>query len=113
MGEPIKIYDLAVKMIELSGLRAFDSDDELEGDIEIKITGLKSGEKLYEELLIGKDDEETNHPKIRMASESYLTWEEFSEAINNINKVAKSSDTNGLISLLEALVDGFQHQKKL
>jgi FlaA1/EpsC-like NDP-sugar epimerase len=111
MGEPVKIYDLAVKMIELSGLRPFDSGHEPEGDIEIKITGLKSGEKLYEELLIGENDRKTIHPKIRMANERHLTWSEFSKATHDINQLAKLSDTNAMITLLETLVDGFQHQK--
>lgn len=111
MGEPVKIYDLAVKMIELSGLRPFDTGHKPEGDIEIKITGLKSGEKLYEELLIGENDRKTVHPKIRMANESHLTWDELYKATNEMKQLVKLSDTNAMIKMLETLVDGFQHQK--
>ena len=70
MGEPIKIYDLARHMIELSGLTMYDAATS-DGDIEIQITGLRPGEKLYEELLIGDATSASPHPKIRLADEAF------------------------------------------
>jgi FlaA1/EpsC-like NDP-sugar epimerase len=70
MGEPVKIIELAQRMIELSGLKVKDINNQ--GDIEIKITGLRPGEKLYEELLIGDKPMLTEHPEIFMGLESYL-----------------------------------------
>ena len=63
MGEPVKIYDLARRMVELSGLRVKDEDFP-SGDISIKVIGLRPGEKLYEELLIGNNPKQTQHPRI-------------------------------------------------
>ena len=68
MGKPIKIYYLAEQMIRLSGLKIKNSDNK-DGDIEIKITGLRPGEKLFEELLIGGKSQKTNHPLIFMDPE--------------------------------------------
>ena len=71
MGEPIKIYDLAEKMIELSGLSVKNAFN-LTGDIEIKVTGLRPGEKLYEELLLSKNPSKTIHPKIYKSKEPFI-----------------------------------------
>ena len=71
MGEPVKIIDLAHRMISLSGLRVKDEETG-EGDIAIKITGLRPGEKLFEELLIGENVEKTQHPRILTANEIML-----------------------------------------
>ena len=91
MGNPVRIADLAKKMIHLSGLQVKDSDN-LNGDIEIKYTGLRSGEKLYEELLIGDNVIETDNPMIMRAQEDMLAWgklklilDELEVAINNDN----------------------------
>jgi FlaA1/EpsC-like NDP-sugar epimerase len=73
MGEPVKIMDLAHMMIKLSGLTLRDSEHP-NGDIAIEVTGLRSGEKLYEELLIGNDLQKTSHPKINRATEHYTPW---------------------------------------
>ncbi|MCD8539720.1 MAG: polysaccharide biosynthesis protein, partial [Leadbetterella sp.] len=73
MGEPVKIFDLAKRMIELSGLTVKDANQPT-GDIEISITGLRPGEKLYEELLIGDNPQSTTHPRIMRASEEFLSW---------------------------------------
>lgn len=75
MGDPVRIVDLAARMVRLSGLRPKYSAEE-EGDIEIRITGLRPGEKLYEELLINDDDQSTSHPKIRVSSEPKLSYDE-------------------------------------
>jgi len=111
MGEPVKIYDLALKMIELSGLRPIHIGRTADGDIDIQITGLKPGEKLYEELLIGENDKMTIHPKIRMASENHISWSNFLKASQQIEQLIKSSDKEALIPLLERWVSGFKHQK--
>lgn len=71
MGEPVKVFDLARRMIELSGLKV-RTDLEPDGDIEITFTGLRPGEKLYEELLIGNDPQVTAHPRVLMASEQFI-----------------------------------------
>ena len=71
MGAPVKIYDLARQMIELSGLTVCDNAT-ADGDIEIKITGLRPGEKLYEELLIGEAASDSPHPKIKFAAENFV-----------------------------------------
>ena len=80
MGQPVKIYDLAKRMIELSGLSLRD-DRTPDGDIEIVITGLRPGEKLYEELLIGDNPMPTDHPRIMKAQEDFLSY---SELNNNL-----------------------------
>lgn len=73
MGNSVRIYDLACRMIDLSGLTIKD-DENPEGDIEILITGLRPGEKLYEELLIGDNPEPTNHPRVMRAREGFIDW---------------------------------------
>ena len=107
MGAPVKIYDLAKRMIELSGLRV-DSKLADDGDIEIQITGLRSGEKLYEELLIGDDVTGTLHPKIKVANEHFLTWPEFQKEITPLLELASANDTRGLTQILKNLNIGFQ-----
>ena len=77
MGEPIKIYDLAKKMIQLSGLKLRDENN-IKGDIDILITGLRPGEKLYEELLIENNSISTDHPKIFKAQDNFIPWPELS-----------------------------------
>ncbi|MBY3237336.1 polysaccharide biosynthesis protein, partial [Rhizobium laguerreae] len=81
MGEPVRIADLARKMVELSGLAVRDEDNP-EGDIELSVTGLRPGEKLFEELLIGDNPETTEHPRIMKAREDFLSWPELSRRLN-------------------------------
>lgn len=88
MGEPIKIFDLAVRMIELSGLRVRDSDDP-DGDIEIQETGLRPGEKLFEELLIGNNPECTNHRQIFRANEEFLPWIQLEHDLEELSQGLK------------------------
>ncbi|MGF1714574.1 polysaccharide biosynthesis protein [Photobacterium chitinilyticum] len=87
MGEPVKILDLARRMIHLMGMseETSTSADDIDGDIEIQFTGLRSGEKLYEELLIGDNVEGTTHPKIMTASEHKLTWDEMSDLLQQLD----------------------------
>ncbi|EPX8669810.1 polysaccharide biosynthesis protein, partial [Shigella sonnei] len=77
MGDPVKIYDLAKRMIRLSGLSVRD-DKNPDGDIAIEVTGLRPGEKLYEELLIGDSVQGTSHPRIMTANEVMLPWQDLS-----------------------------------
>ena len=103
MGEPVKIYDLARRLIELSGLRVKDSNF-LEGDIAIEVVGLRPGEKLYEELLIGNDPQKTQHPRIMKASEKYLPWDELQPVLRTLQISAVNSDVLMIRTLLKNLV---------
>lgn len=85
MGQPVRIMDLARRMIELSGLRVRDLSQP-DGDIEIRVTGLRAGEKLYEELLIGDNPESTAHPQILRAHEDFLEWGELEPALDGLRK---------------------------
>jgi FlaA1/EpsC-like NDP-sugar epimerase len=107
MGKPIKILELARRMISLSGLSERSSDNP-EGDIEIRFTGLRPGEKMYEELLIGANVERTTHKQIMLANEDLLTWPLLNAFIDRSMKYAEASDVNGLLEILDALVDGFK-----
>lgn len=106
MGEPIKIYDLAVRMIELSGLSLRDESNP-EGDIEIQITGLRPGEKLYEELLIGNDPQPTSHVRIMTASESFLSIDELNRMLFQISQSIAISDLPHALNILVAAVEGY------
>jgi FlaA1/EpsC-like NDP-sugar epimerase len=85
MGQPVKIMDLARRMIELSGLQVKDLDHP-DGDIEIQVTGLRAGEKLYEELLIGDNPEPTSHPQILKAHEEFLPWSQCESALEALSQ---------------------------
>ncbi len=105
MGNPIRIMDLAVKMIHLSGFEPRDSDHP-EGDIEIKITGLRPGEKLSEELIIGNNVYSTDHPQILKAEESSLEWDKIEKFTMSIkNAVESLAGTKALTILKEAVVE--------
>jgi len=106
MGEPIRIEDLARRMIDLSGLSVFD-DQTGEGDIEIKITGLRSGEKLYEELFIGDAVRDSAHPKIKYADESFLEWSALEPELKALWRAIETADEDALNHLLVKLVTGF------
>lgn len=106
MGQPVKIIDLARRMVQLSGLTCKD-DENPEGDIEIRITGLRPGEKLYEELLIGDHPQPTPHPRIMKAREAFLPWPQLAEKMAELEKVLAASDVNALRAMLKALVSGY------
>ncbi|EYU14241.1 polysaccharide biosynthesis protein [Photorhabdus aegyptia] len=99
MGESVKIYDLARKMIHLSGLTVKDETNP-HGDIEIKITGLRPGEKLYEELLIGDNVSGTNHPRIMTANEIFLTWDKLDPLLNNLKTSCENYDFKNIRQIL-------------
>lgn len=106
MGEPVKIKAMAERMVELSGLSVKD-DNHPDGDIEISITGLRPGEKLYEELLIGDNPQPTKHPRIMKATEAYLSWSELSPMLDEMRMALTTNDVSRLRSMLTALVDGY------
>lgn len=99
MGEPVKIIDLAKQMIRLSGLEIKDAEHP-GGDIEIKITGLRPGEKLYEELLIGAEVKETTHPRIMTANEIMLPWYKLSDILERLTQACDLSNQTDVRNLL-------------
>lgn len=107
MGEPVKIEQLARKVIKLSGLTVVDEFGE--GDIEIQYTGLRPGEKLYEELLIGDNVDGTEHPRIMKAHEAYLPYNELVSELEILKKHLNENDFKALSKQLKKLVDGFNH----
>jgi FlaA1/EpsC-like NDP-sugar epimerase len=106
MGEPVKIVELAQRMIQLSGLEII-TEDNPEGDIEISYTGLRPAEKLYEELLIGENVVGTEHVKIMRANEEYLPALELKELIQSIRTACSNSDYDHLRALLQLPVIGY------
>ncbi len=110
MGTPIKIVDLAEKMIALSGLDRL-TDENPNGDIAIEFTGLRPGEKLYEELLIGENVEGTEHPMIMCANEDYLPWDEMKKVLKELLIALNEDDYEQLQHLLSKLVAGYCAEK--
>ncbi|MBB3526355.1 FlaA1/EpsC-like NDP-sugar epimerase [Rhizobium sp. BK456] len=106
MGEPVRIADLARKMVELSGLSVRDENSP-EGDIELSVTGLRPGEKLYEELLIGDNPETTEHPRIMKAREDFLFWPELLKRLNSLNAALDRNDMVAARAILAELVSGY------
>ena len=109
MGKPVKIFDLAAKMIHLSGLEVRNESNP-NGEIEIKITGLRPGEKLFEELLIGDNVSKTKHPMIMRAKEEMLSWGELSVILDSLEEAATDSNQETLRFLLMKIVPGFKPQ---
>lgn len=107
MGEPVRIIDLARSMIELSGKRVKDADAPT-GDIEIEEVGLRPGEKLYEELLIGENPMPTGHPRILTARDSYLSLDELERALLTLSDILQRNDAEGLLAQLQRLVPDFR-----
>ena len=106
MGESVKIIDLARQMIRLSGLEVKDENNP-NGQIEIKITGLRPGEKLYEELLIGDAVEKTTHPRIMTANEVMLSWPELSDILNRMDEACRNGDQLTVRQLMLDAPTGF------
>jgi len=103
MGEPVKIMDLARRMIQLSGMSLCDEANP-EGDIAIAVTGLRPGEKLYEELLIADNPEPTANPRIFKANEECISWPELLEAIYSLEEAMAADDTQKAMAMLSGLV---------
>lgn len=106
MGEPVQIMQLARRMVELSGLRVRDASAP-DGDIEIIITGLRPGEKLYEELLIGDNPSPTAHPRIMKAHEEFLDWPALEVHLEALRTAVDSSDVAAIKSVLAICVHGY------
>lgn len=107
MGEPIRIVQLARRMVTLSGLTVRDAQHP-GGDIAIEFTGLRPGEKLYEELLIGDHSLPTAHPRILRAREEQLPWAGMQVTLEALHKAAIADDTPTIKALLHQLVPGYQ-----
>lgn len=112
MGEPVKIAHLARRMVHLSGLDVRD-ESHPEGDIEIVYTGLRPGEKLYEELLIGDAISGTDHPRILRASEDCLPWPAFDKALSHLRKGMDRFDLPAVRDELAELVNGYQPHERI
>jgi FlaA1/EpsC-like NDP-sugar epimerase len=107
MGQSVKIRDLAMRMIELSGLSV---KDELHpnGDVEIAITGLRPGEKLYEELLIGDNPQKTQHPRIMKAHEQFLSWAALERKLHALGAAIGTNDVPLIRGMLQQLVTDYK-----
>jgi FlaA1/EpsC-like NDP-sugar epimerase len=106
MGEPVRIIDLARRMVELSGLTVKD-EEHPEGDIKIAVTGLRPGEKLYEELLIGDNPKPTVHSRIMKAHEDFMPWAEFEAKLNAMEMALNVNDVCVIRLLMQQLVAGY------
>jgi FlaA1/EpsC-like NDP-sugar epimerase len=112
MGEPVKVVDLARRMIALSGLK-IRSEDEPDGDIALEFTGLRPGEKLYEELLIGHNAVATDHPRIMMASEEFLPLAKLEPALCQVEGGIEVQDAELVRSLLAKLVSDYSPAEEI
>lgn len=106
MGEPVKIADLARKMIHLMGL-VEKTPEQPEGDIEVVFTGLRPGEKLFEELLIGDDPQGTSHPRIMMAREVSMPWEELEIVLDQLRRASQEFNCKQIVETLKSAPTGF------
>lgn len=105
MGQPVRILDLAHRMIRLKGLSVKDSRHP-EGDIEIRFTGLKPGEKLHEELLVTGNVTGTDHRKIMRAEEHHLPWKELRGSLNTLEQACDTFDYEAIKTFIEGLIEG-------
>lgn len=112
MGEPVKIMDLARRMVELSGLTICDPANP-RGDIPIVVTGLRPGEKLYEELLIGEQETPTANPRIFRANEHFLSWEDLHGMLEQMHVAIRNEDPDQLMMLLWQLVPEYLKERQL
>lgn len=103
MGESVRVYDLACRMVELAGMRVRDADCP-GGEIDIKITGLRVGEKLYEELLIGHNPQPTTHERVMKASEALLPWLELEKELTQLETAMATTDMVAVHAMLGRLV---------
>ena len=110
MGKPIRIYDLAEKMIKLSGLQIINENNP-NGDIEIQYTGLRPGEKLYEELFIGDNFASTENELIMCADEKMISWDKLEPILNKIKEPLKNNETEEIYKVLSQLVPEFKRTK--
>lgn len=106
MGKPVKIIDLARRMVHLSGLEIRD-EEHPDGDIAIEIVGLRPGEKLYEELLIGENVEGTSHPLIMRAYEHEVPWAVLAERLKSLDEACQAFDFEKVLAILGVLVQEY------
>jgi FlaA1/EpsC-like NDP-sugar epimerase len=106
MGQPVKIIDLARRMVELSGMKVRDKLRP-DGDIELTVTGLRPGEKLYEELLIGENPKPTQHARIMKAHEQFLSWPQLEQKLNALSIAMSVNDVPVIRGQLQELVSGY------
>ena len=107
MGEPVRILDMARRMVELSGLQVRD-ENHPEGDIAIEITGIRPGEKLFEELLLGDNPIPTVHPRIMKAREDFLEQAALDIHLQDLRRAAQENDIGAMKSVLRACVQGYE-----
>jgi FlaA1/EpsC-like NDP-sugar epimerase len=106
MGEPIRIYDLACMMVRLSGCTLRDGDNP-NGDISIEEVGLRPGEKMYEELLIGDNPEPTRHDRILRAQETSLAWDELSQLLGVLTEALRVGDVEAAVAVVRRCVPDY------
>jgi len=112
MGEPVKIIDLARRIVELSGLTIKDETNP-NGEIEIDVIGLRPGEKLYEELLIGENPKTTQHPRIIRASEEFIPWSIFEEKLHILKMALDINDVSVIRKMISELVSGYTPNQEI
>ena len=112
MGKPVRIYDLATEMIKLSGLQVLDEENP-EGDIEIIYTGLRPGEKLYEELLVGENTSKTDNKLIMRAKEDMISWGVLKPLLEELRGSLRGGDYEKIRKLLINIVPEFKPQSKI
>ena len=112
MGEPVRILELAERLIRLSGMEV-KSESNPDGDIEIIFTGLRPGEKLYEELLIGDDVKKTEHQQIYKANEDFIPWKDLQEFISLLKEAETSSDNLKLKDIFKQTVVGYKPEGEI
>ncbi len=107
MGEPIKILDLIKRIVKLSGLSISDEKN-LDGDIKIEITGLRPGEKLFEELLLGENTQDTLHNQIKKAEDPFIPWDQLKIYLMELENFVNNNNLKDIINILQKLVSGFK-----
>ncbi len=112
MGKPVKISELAREIVELSGLTVLDEQNP-RGDIEVKFTGLRPGEKLYEELLIGNNSKNTLHPKIKRADEPFVSLGELLDELRLLETALYDHNVTAMHARLKTLVTGYSDAANL
>ena len=112
MGEQIKISQLAEDMIRLSGMTVKNQENP-DGDIEIIYTGLRPGEKLYEELFIGNKVSRTDHDQIMRTDENFVSWPDLKKDLADLTRAIESYDFDLIMSIMGKRIDGFNHDKKI
>ena len=112
MGQSVKIKDLIYKMIRLSGLTVKDEQN-LDGDIEIKVTGLRPGEKLYEELLLGDNPQNTHHERIQKAQDPFIPFSQLKVDLDNLKLLLNENKVTEVKNLLKKLVYSYKSNSKI